>query len=304
LADMPNLNTLISDIADGVIYDHCETAVRLGLQARILAAIGIKRRRRPVRPNWQARDRFLAPYDKRMKSALRAIWKQERRDILANMKRAPLPTPPGKSIAGVRTKADTGIVDQWLYPGGKYKALLAQKAESVLSRLISAAITRINTEYALGVNFDIVNERALEWLGTYAPQFSVYVETETLTTLRERLMSGIDAGEGMDKLRRRVQDTFDDMEKWRAERIARTETSRAAGQGTRETFKEAGFTKKVWLANPDCCTEICAPLEGKTIDMDEPFFVDPKGYSDGMTEPAHPGCRCTTSGWDDSWSEG
>jgi SPP1 gp7 family putative phage head morphogenesis protein len=295
---MPNLDALASDIADRVICEHCEAEVRAGLQTRILSAIGIKRRRRPIKPNWQARDRFLAPYEKRMKSTLRAIWKQERRDVLANMRRAPL---PGKSMAEAVTKADTGIVDQWLYPGNKYKALLTAKSAAILSKLIGVSIVRADTMYALGVNFNLVNERALEWLRSYTPKLAGAVEAETLATLRANLIQGIEAGENMDTIRRRIQDTFDDMERWRAEMIARSETITAQERGNRETFKDAGFTQKVWLANPDAC-EICLELDGKVVGIDDPFFYDPKGYSDGQGPTRHPRCRCTASGWDESFS--
>jgi SPP1 gp7 family putative phage head morphogenesis protein len=237
-----------------------------------------------------------------MKAALRSLWREEKRAVLANMRRAPL---PGKAAgtSGSRRKdkaeADASYIDQWLYPQSKYVETLTAKVVLILNPVVKASVLRAIDAYELNVAFDVVNERALNWLSTYAPKLSWAVEDETLATLRGHLAQGIDAGEGMDKLRKRVSQTFGDMEDWRAERIARTETSRASGQGNREVFKEAGFTQKIWLANPDCC-EICQEIEDKgPIDMDEPFFQD--GYSDGMTEPRHPRCRCVTSGWSEDW---
>ncbi len=292
---MPNLNALISDIADGVIYDHCESAVRAGLQSRILAAIGVKRRRRPVRPNWAARDRFLAPYEKRFKSLLKGIWKDEQRTVLANMKRTPL--PKGLTAAVSRRK-DASFIDQWLYPKSLYQGKLTTASNRLLSELTSTSVQNAIRDWSLDVSFEVVNEHALTWLSGYTPQLAQAVETETLTTLRTQLMQGIDAGEGMDKLTARVRDTFGDMEKWRAERIARTETITAQERGNREVYKEAGLEKKIWLANPDCCAPrgipsdagktFCSELDGKVVGIDEPFFND--DYGDGQCPPLHPNC--------------
>lgn len=294
---MTSLDALASDIADRIICEHCDAEVRAGLEARILAAIGIKRprRRRPIRPNWRERDRFLAPYEKRFKAGLRSIWKLERAAVLSNMRRSPLP----KAFTGGQAKYNS-LIDQWLYPAQKYIPLLTEKATASLSSLLKASIVHIGDTYSFGISYDLVNERALEWLAMYSPNLAGAVEAETLTTLREQLMLGIDGGENMAKLTARVHDTFEGMEKWRAERIARTETITAQERGNRFTFKEAGFAKKIWLANPDCC-EICQALDGKIVDIDEPFFIDPTGYSDGQAPPRHPGGRCTSGPWADEF---
>jgi SPP1 gp7 family putative phage head morphogenesis protein len=281
---LPNLDALASSIADRVICEHCEREAKSAIADAVLKALGLKRRRRQVKPNWAARDRFLAPYEKRFKSLLKGLWRDEKRTVLANMKRTPLP----KCVNVVRK--DSSFIDQWLYPKSLYQSQLTTASNRLLSGLTSTAIQNAIEAWSLDVSFDIVNEHALTWLSGYAPQLAQVVETETLTTLRTQLMQGIDAGEGMDKLTARVRDTFDDMEKWRAERIARTETSRSAGQGSLETFREAGFEQKIWLANPDCCDECQALEEMGAIGMEERFFHD--SYSDGLTPPLHPSCRC------------
>jgi len=310
---MTDPESLVSDIADRVIVDACERDVKVAIADLLFTALGFHRVKRPgriIRPNWKERDRFLAPYDKRMKSILRALWREEKRAVLANMRRAPMPAPPSKAIAIIGKAGDDSYIDQWLYPESKYVDAFADKVTSGLTPLVRAAILRAANIHDLTIAFEVVNRRALAWLEQYAPKLSWHVEQETLATLRDQLSAGIEAGENMDKLRKRVSETFGDMEDWRAERIARTETSRASGQGNRETWKEAGFTKKIWFANPDCCSPtgrpsdagrtFCSELDGKVVDIDETFFA-PDKYSDGLTEPAHCNCRCCSSAYDDSW---
>jgi len=289
-----DIESLSSAIADRVIVDACEKHVKIALAHSLFTALGfklVKTHGGVIRPDWKERDRFLAPFDKRMKAMLRSLWREEKRAVLANMRRAPL---PGKAAgtSGSRRKdkaeADASYIDQWLYPQSKYVETLTAKVVLILDPVVKASVLRAIDAYELNVAFDVVNERALNWLSTYAPKLSWAVEEETLATLRGHLIQGIDAGEGMDKLRKRVSQTFGDMEDWRAERIARTETSRANESGNREVWKEGGFQQKVWLANPDCCEELCKPLEGKVVEIDEPFFED--GYGDGMNPPRHPNC--------------
>jgi SPP1 gp7 family putative phage head morphogenesis protein len=293
-----DIETLSAAIADSVIVDACEKHVKVALAHSLFTALGFHLVKSPghvVRPNWKERDRFLAPYDKRMKSILRSLWREEKRAVLANMRRTPVLSLPSR---GISCKSDLSDIDQWLYQESKYVDTLADKVASGLTPLVRAAILRAVTEHDLDIAFDVVNRRALNWLHAYAPKLSWHVEQETLATLRSQLSAGIAAGENMDKLRKRVSETFGDMEKWRAERIARSETIRAQEQGNLAAWKEGGFSQKVWLANPDCC-DICQDLDGKVVDIDEPFFDD--HYGDGMAPPAHPNCRCSASGWAEGW---
>jgi SPP1 gp7 family putative phage head morphogenesis protein len=283
---MSDLNKLASDIADRVICEHCEREAKSAIADAVLKGLGLKRRRRTVKPNWAARDRFLAPYEKRFKSLLKGIWKDEKRTVLANMKRTPL--PKGLTAAAPCRK-DSSFIDQWLYPESLYKGKLTAAGNRLLGNLTSATVQRVIEQWSLDVSFSVVNESALTWLSGYTPQLAQVVEAETLTTLRTQLMQGIEAGENMDKLTARVRDTFDDMEKWRAERIARSETITAQERGNREVYKEAGFDQKVWMANPDACDD-CLALDGVVVGMDDQFFHD--SYSDGQTPPLHPNCRC------------
>jgi uncharacterized protein with gpF-like domain len=77
--------------------------------------------------------------------------------------------------------------------------------------------------------------------------------------------------------------------------IARTETARALGAGNLATMKEAGFTRKMWIAGgpPNDRPEHTA-IDGETVDIDKPFSIglmfpgDPRA---GVDQVAN--CRCT-----------
>lgn len=79
--------------------------------------------------------------------------------------------------------------------------------------------------------------------------------------------------------------------------IARTETQRAAQQGTFDSW-QAGIksglirkgSRKVWFAEPSAC-DLCAALKDKEIGVNDDWgFSD--GFNEGLMPPRHPNCRC------------
>lgn len=91
----------------------------------------------------------------------------------------------------------------------------------------------------------------------------------------------------------------DELLKQRAILIARTETIDAANEGQSELWKQAvergdlpDDVKRVWIVTPDdrLCPNICEPMEGQVVGLDEPFIT---GEGDEVDAPgAHPDCRC------------
>lgn len=86
----------------------------------------------------------------------------------------------------------------------------------------------------------------------------------------------------------------------RATAIARTETIAGANQGQNLLWQQAlqdgqlsrDRSTRVWIVTDDdrLCAEICEPMDGQEVGMDEPFVT---GEGDAVdTPPTHPLCRC------------
>lgn len=79
--------------------------------------------------------------------------------------------------------------------------------------------------------------------------------------------------------------------------IARTETQRAAQQGTYDSWLagiDSGLirkgSRKVWFAEPSAC-DLCAALKDTEISVTSDWgFSD--GFNGGLMPPRHPNCRC------------
>lgn len=91
----------------------------------------------------------------------------------------------------------------------------------------------------------------------------------------------------------------------RAELIARTEVSRAAGFAQETVYEEVGATGKQWItAIDERVCEFCSEMDGKTTGVTDNYWdkgeevagaaggVLPIGFDDVSSPPLHPSCRC------------
>jgi len=243
----------------------------------------------------------LVPYEKKFMAVLHSIWEEERKIIIANIK---------KMKKAYLTK---DAIDQLLYPrSAAEKKLSEQAAEIILVILGERGATEMGTIAAADVVFDVQNPEVQKWLASYTPKFSAKLEEVSVLKLRSELIEGINAGEGIPELIKRVNLTYDNWNKVRSETIARSETMRASNRAALEAYKQSGVVKKkIWMAEPDACNW-CAPLDGKIVDLEAAFFdigdeytvkVDGKNqtmkldYETVETPPLHPRCRCAISSW-------
>lgn len=151
----------------------------------------------------------------------------------------------------------------------------------------------------------VLNARYQKYIEKRTTKMAQNFNDETLAKLNKSLAEGIQAGENLDKLRKRVDEVYDGAERYRTLRVARTETLNASNEATNEAYRQTGYVKgKEWYVNPDAC-DLCTPFEGKTIGLDDTFVKEGESYEDATGEahensyddidspPLHPNCRCT-----------
>ena len=114
-----------------------------------------------------------------------------------------------------------------------------------------------------------------------------------------QLDEGLNAGDSIDDLSKRVRGVFNDLSTAEAKRIAMTETSAAYGVGRQKAMSTAGVQFKQWLTSG---LENVRPshlaAESQTVGIDEPFVVagedlmhpgDPKGSAGNVIN-----CHCVS----------
>lgn len=118
-----------------------------------------------------------------------------------------------------------------------------------------------------------------------------------LNHARDSLAEGMGRGECLSQLTKRIHEVFDQSERYRAKRIARTESMRAHHRGRMDADVESGIVVgKKWLASAGACP-LCLTImrRANVVGLQQPFakIGDNKDYQSVMAPPAHPNCTCT-----------
>lgn len=238
--------------------------------------------------------RNQARYERQYKKTLKPIFKQQHAEALDNL----------EAHAG-----SLKAYDQKLFDDAYYDALLVEKITPKLVELTKtqgalAMVFAGDTENEFYINNDMV--ATLE-KGT--SKMAKGFNDETITLLNKTLAEGVQNGEGLGELKKRVNEVYGDIEGYRSERIARTETLKASNKATIEAYKQTGYVKaKQWVVNPTAC-EQCQEFEGKTVPLDDTFLglgesytitdddgeetVYTNSYDTVEEPPLHPNCECT-----------
>ncbi len=226
---------------------------------------------------------------------------------------------PFEQLIKIKMKSYTkGMVERALMSlGGQLKAvdfttLLDPRSEV---RIIVSAVRPIFDDLyrsegkvsadLIGGAFDATAARVDQAINDAVGLMAETYQEETTRLLKDSLKAGLDAGEGLDKLKNRINDIGEFSSDVRADRVAKTEAFRIANMAGREAYRQSGVQKLVWYTAADerVC-EFCAPLHGSVVGIEENFYDkgDVVQGSDGGTMPVdyanvtggalHPNCRC------------
>lgn len=116
----------------------------------------------------------------------------------------------------------------------------------------------------------------------------------------ERYRQGLAAGGLLspDRVQQLADEYADRLLDWRAMNIGRTETRLATNQGQLAVWQQAAdhglvdraTAGKSWIVDGNPC-EVCDPMDGVTVALDEPWLL-PNGDSVMVPTESHPQCMC------------
>ena len=153
----------------------------------------------------------------------------------------------------------------------------------------------VSDTYGFNVNFDLLNPKFLEWVETNGAELVKGINETTKKGLQSTISEGIQDGDSIPEIRKRVQAVFDTASKSRANTIARTETHGSVSNGTFQTYSSAGLEKKEWLATSDGRTrESHSHINRQIVDIKSKFsngLMFPGDSSGSAAEVIN--CRCT-----------
>ncbi len=130
----------------------------------------------------------------------------------------------------------------------------------------------------------VLNQQALKWLMTRIAWAAQQTSETTANDLSLVLAEGFSKGESISQIASRITEVFDNCDKVRATRIARTEILSASNIGIQEGYRQVGVGKiRIWAAQDERTCPLCETLHDTIHGIDE-----------GYCPPFHPNCRCLT----------
>ena len=234
---------------------------------------------------------------------LQSFFKRQEKDVLANMRKSPL-----KANSAIYFKLhQKGPIENWIFDSSFYNDQMAEKSAAIYLESIRQVAADMFDYLDIADEFNMDRKIVTNFVDKFSKKYAKVTNKTTVATLKTKLQEGIEAGESMPKLRKRVEEVFDFADKKRATMIARSETVRASNFGTEQAMIDSGVVEgKEWLIALDERTcDWCKRMKQKTADLGSNFFEegdtldDGKGhimrfdYSSIPSAPLHPHCRCT-----------
>lgn len=145
--------------------------------------------------------------------------------------------------------------------------------------------------------FNLVDPNVIDWINSRSLLLAKAINETTLKALREILRDGYTKGESIATLTKQISDYFPESEKYRAERIARSEIIAANNAGTLDRYKDEGVGKKEWMAALDERTrDTHRDADGQVVGINDYFVVGNdrmQAPGQGSDPSENINCRCT-----------
>lgn len=230
----------------------------------------------------------MRPHERAIEREMRAIFEAQRASVLDKLRDA--------RVAG-GAQMRLGIAD--LAPLFSRARWIRDSRIRMLPRLLDAARAG-GRDVAKALDETPAANAAANAMRRQAQRFATLVTDTTWDRLRGSLAAGIEEGESIADLAKRVGAVFDRRSRSDAMMIARTESHAAYHRGGFETVKGfGGAFEKTWLSAGDArVRDDHVELHGETVGMNEPFVIDgieADGPGDFNEARLDINCRCTVT---------
>ena len=257
---------------------------------------------------WEKQIKIADKHEARMIAKLKDLFKEQEKEVLNKLKKKEI------EIQGKRkSQKELRIVNNYWKDlkinipkilldvkkeTKKFTVLLVPIMFDTIKEEGQHAIEEVDKE----LEYDAESVEAAKFLKQKPLLDFTSVNETTNKLIKAEIVAGIEEGEGVDKIARRINKVFDDADKKRSLLIARTETQKAVNFATVDAYKQSGVVSgKKWLTAYDERTcERCMAMNGKIVDLDKNYFnkgdsfMDTKfDYEDIGYPPLH--ARCFTS---------
>lgn len=181
-------------------------------------------------------------------------------------------------------------------------SLLSRLDIAVLSSILTTIVNggywkgmKAGSEEVTGVTFEPQDKFTITALQDRVIELSTSTRNRVIGDLKQSLMEGVSNRESIFDLTERISESFEDMQRWQIERVARTEVMTAVNMGRNDAWIQNDVPYKVWwnaAINNKRTADDSKRMYGQIVKVDEPFR-DPMNGNQFMMPPMRPNDRCT-----------
>lgn len=237
---------------------------------------------------WKEWSDYVHAAEKDVAETVRKINAEQKAEVLENL---------ASAVQKAVNQADLFDIDKWI-------SITTDALTPLMETLFGEQAKHAATE--VGSTFDFTDTTREAVKRSVKLMAESYQKT-TLETLAAHIDAGVQAGESLDDITKRVEQVYDFSDDSRAAMVAKTESFRTANDALKTAWQESGVVKTVkwYTANNPC--DYCAAMSGKTISVDDVFFKEgdtltvgegdnaqsmTMSYGDVGFPPLHPHCMC------------
>ena len=193
--------------------------------------------------HWKRFAVTTEPGYRRLRAEVRRFFKAQKAAILArleeNFKAALIPETRAPRVELI-------LLDEQV-EGAK----LARKAAPILAALYAKMGKQLIADVGASIAFNVDSPLAVKFIQSHVPRFSFEVNKTTRARLKALLEQKFGEGVTQKELTEAIVKEFGFAEKYRAARIARTESGIAANSGIHDGMIQAGVKLKRWISSRD-----------------------------------------------------
>lgn len=236
--------------------------------------------------------RFIAtsePGFRRLRAEMRRFFKAQKAEVLARLREL--------ERAGVFTQKKDARVDLIVINVPEESKKLQKKTSPILKAIYQKLGKQAVEDVGASISFNVSSTAAAEFLSDHVAKFTFDVNKTTRDRVTKILVEKFETGSTQAEITSAIQAEFEFAERYRAARIARTESGIAGNSGFHDGMIQAGVERKRWISSRDAKVRHSHEVaDGQEVGINDPFDVggslldhpgDPNGPADEIIN-----CRC------------
>jgi HK97 family phage portal protein len=238
---------------------------------------------------WKEWSEYVSAAEKDIEATVQKLNAEQRKEVLEQL----------PHVVKAVNPADLFSKEKWI-------SITVDAISPIVETLFSEQAKLAAAE--VGSTFDFT-EATREAVHESVQMMSESYQQTTLNALESHINDGLQAGDSLADITKRVEQVYEWSDDSRAKTVATTESFRSANSALRAAWKQSGVVKTVrWYTAEDSkVCPFCSEMDGKTIPIDDLFFKNGESltagegegaktmsldYGDVSAPPLHVSCRC------------